>query len=105
MIKSTSGIKYLAAGKVGHRFHQAVITAERVFHQLLAVAGCGHTGHLQARVLLVNFEQLLPDQGQRVAEVGLVIGVQDLALLVHDHQFDGGGAGVDADMHRAALVR
>ena len=88
---------------MGHRFHQTVITAERVFHQLLAIAGCGHTGHLQARVLLVNFEQLLPDQGQRVAEVGLVIGVQNLALLVHDHQFDGGGAGVDADMHRAAL--
>ena len=78
--------KVFGGRKVGHRFHQTVITAERVFHQLLAIAGCGHTGHLQARVLLVNFEQLLPDQGQRVAEVGLVIGVQDLALLVHDHQ-------------------
>ena len=86
-----------------HRFHQTVIAAECVLHQLFAVAGGGHADHLQARVLLVNFQQLFPDEGQRVAEVRLIVGVKDLALLVHHHQLDGGGAGVDADMHRAAL--
>ena len=90
-------------GKVCHRLHQTVVAAEGVLHQLLTVAGGGDAGHLQARVLLVNFEQLIPDQGQRVAQVGLIVGVEDLALLVHHHQLDGGGAGVDADMHRAAL--
>ena len=93
----------LGGGEVGHRFHQTVITAEGVLHQLFAVAGGGHAGHLQAGVFLVDLEQLLPDEGQRVAEIGLIVGVQDLALLVHDHQLDGGGAGVDADVHRAAV--
>ena len=86
-----------------HRFHQTVIAAECVLHQVFAVAGGGHAGHLQAWVLLVNFQQLFPDEGQRVAEVRLIVGVKDLAFLVHHHQLDGGGAGVDADMHRAAL--
>ena len=88
---------------MSHRFHQTIITAEGVLDQFLTVAGGGHAGHLQAGVFPVDLDQLFPDQGQRVAKVGLVIGVQDLALLVHHHQLDGGGAGVDADMHRAAL--
>ena len=97
------GHKVFGGGEMSHRFHQTIITAEGVLDQLLAVAGGGHAGHLQAGVLPVDLDQLFPDQGQRVAKVGLVIGVQDLALLVHHHQLDGGGAGVDADMHRAAL--
>ena len=88
---------------MGHRLDQAVIAAEGVFDQLLAVAGGGHAGHLQAGVLVVDLEQLLPDEGQRVAEVGLVVGVEDVAVLVDDHQLDGGGARVDADVDRAAL--
>ena len=95
--------KVFCSGKVRHRFHQTVIAAECVLHQLFAVAGGGHADHLQARVLLVNFQQLFPDEGQRVAQIRLIVGVEDLALLVHHHQLDGGGAGVDADMHRPAL--
>ena len=95
--------KVLGSGKMRHRFHQTVITAESVLYQLLAVAGGGDAGHLQPRMLLVNLEQLLPDERQRVAEVGLIVGVQDLALFVHHHQLDGGRTGVDADMHRPAV--
>ena len=90
-------------GEVGHRLHQTVIAAEGILDQLLAVAGGGHAGHLKAGMLLVDLNELFPDQGQRVAEVRLIVGVQDLALFVHDHQLDGGGTGVDADMDRAAL--
>ena len=86
-----------------HRFHQTVIAAESILYQFLTVAGGGNACHLQPRVLLVNLEQLLPDKGQRVAEVGLIVGVQNLALFVHHHQLDGGRAGVDADMHRPAV--
>ena len=95
--------KVLGSGKMRHRFHQTVITAESVLYQLLAVAGGGNTGHLQPRVLLVDLEQLLPNQRQRVAKVGLIVGVQNLALFVHHHQLDGGRTGVDADMHRPAV--
>ena len=86
-----------------HRFHQTVIAAEGILYQFLAVAGGGNAGHLQSRVLLIDLEQLLPDEGQRVAEVGLIVGVQDLALFVHHHQLDSGRTGVDADMHRPAV--
>ena len=88
---------------MGHGLHEAEVAAEGVLDQLFAVAGGGHTGHLEAGVLFIDFQQLLPDKGQRVAEVRLIVGVEDLALLVHDHQLDGRRAGVDADMHRAAL--
>ena len=89
--------------EVGHRLHEAEVAAECVLHQLFAVAGGGHAGHLEAGVLFIELQQLLPDEGQRVAEVGLIVGVEDLTLLVHDHQLDGRRAGVDADVHRAAL--
>ena len=89
--------------EVGHGLHEAEVAAEGVLDQLFAVAGGGHAGHLEAGVLFIDLQQLLPDKRQRVAEVRLIVGVEDLALLVHDHQLDGGGAGVDADMHRAAL--
>ena len=95
--------KVLGSGKMRHRFHQTVITAESVLYQLLAVAGGGDACHLQPRVLLVNLEQLLSDEGQRVAKVGLIVGVQNLALFIHHHQLDGGRTGVDADMHRPAV--
>ena len=97
------GHEVFGGGEVGHRLHQAVVAAEGVLHQVFAVAGGGDAGHLQAGMGLVDFQQLLPDQGQRVAQVGLVVGVKDAALLVHHHQFDGGRARVDADVHRAAL--
>ena len=97
------GHEILGGGEVGHRLHQAVIAAEGVFDQVLAVAGGGHAGHLQAGVAAVDLQQLVPDQGQRVAQVGLVVGVEDAALLVHHHQLDGGGARVDADVDRPAL--
>ena len=95
--------KVFGSGEMCHRFHQTVIAAESVFHQFLTVAGGGDACHLQPRVLFVNLEQLLPDEGQRVAKVGLIVGVQNLALFVHHHQLDGGRTGIDADMHRPAV--
>ena len=97
------GHKIFGGGEVRHRLHQTVIAAEGILDQLFAVAGGGYAGHVQAGVLLIDLDELLLDEGQRVAEVRLIVGVQDLALFVHDHQLDGGGAGVDADVHGAAL--
>ena len=88
---------------MGHGFHHAQIGGERGFNQFFAVAGGGHAGHLQAGVPLVQLHQLLADQLQRLAQVGLIVGVQDAALVVDHHQLDGGGAGVNADVHRPAV--
>ena len=93
----------LGGGKVGHRLHQAAVAVESVLHQFLAVAGGGHAGDLQAGVVLIQFEQRLPHQRDGVAQVGAVTLEENVGVLVDDHQLDGGGARVDADVHRPAL--
>ena len=93
----------LGCGKVGHGLNKAAVTVEGVFDQFLAVAGGGHAGHLQAGMVLVQFQQRFLDQRDGVAQVGAVALKQDVGVLVDDHQLDGGGAGVDADMHRPAI--
>ena len=95
--------KVLGSGKVGHGLNKAAVTVESVFDQFLAVAGGGHAGHLQAGMVLVQFQQRFLDQRDGVAQVGAVAFKQDVGVLVDDHQLDGGGAGVDADMHRPAI--
>ena len=97
------GHKVLGGSKVGHSFYQAAVTMERILDQLFAVTGGGHAGDLQTGVPLVQFQQRFPHQGQRVAQVGLVAGEQDIIILVDHHQLDGGGTGVNTDMHRAAV--
>ena len=97
------GHEVLGGGEVGHRLHQTPVTVEGVLDELLAVAGGGDAGDLQPGVVLVQFEQRLPHQRHRVAQVGTVALKQDVGVLVDDHQLDGGGTGIDADMHRAAL--
>ena len=54
-------------------------------------------------MVLIQFEQRFPYQRQRVAQIGLVGGEQDVGVFVNDHQLDGGGAGIDADVDRAAV--
>ena len=93
----------LGRGKVGHGLNKAAVTVEGVFDQFLAVAGGGHAGHLQAGMVLVQFQQRFLDQRDGVAQVGAVAFKQDVGVLVDDHQLDGGGAGVDADMHRPTI--
>ena len=56
-------------------------------------------------MLVVELLQHLPDQGHRIAQVGLIVRKEDPGLLVDDHHLDGSGAGVDADVHRGGVVR
>ena len=93
----------LGGGEVGHRLHQPAVTVERVLDEFLAVAGGGHAGNLQARVLLIEFEQRLFDQRDGVAQVRTVALEQNVGIVVDDHQLDGGGAGVNADMYRPTV--
>ena len=56
-------------------------------------------------MLVIELLQHLPDEGHRIAQVGPVVGKEDAGILVDDHQLHGGGAGVDADVHRGGVVR
>ena len=97
------GQKVLGGGKVRDSLDKTAVTVERIFDELLAVAGGGHAGDLQARVIPVETEQRLPDERDRVAEVRTVALEQNVRVVVDDDELDGGGAGVDADMYRPAV--
>ena len=87
---------------MGHRLHHAVVGAEGAFHDVLAVARGGDGADLDAGVLFVDIQQQAADDGDGVAAVGLVAGVQKLVPPVDDRRLHRGGAGVDADVHRPA---
>ena len=93
----------LGGGKVRDSLDKTAVTVERIFDELLAVAGGGHAGDLQARVIPVETEQRIPDERNRVAEVRAVALEQNVRVVVDDDELDGGGAGVDADMYRPTV--
>ena len=93
----------LGGGKVRDSLDKTAVTVERIFDELLAVAGGGHAGNLQARVIPVETEQRIPDERDRVAEVRTIALEQNVRVVVDDDELDGGGAGVDADMYRPAV--
>ena len=97
------GQKVLGGGKVRDSLDKTAVTVERIFDELLAVAGGGHAGNLQARVIPVETKQRLPDEWDRVAEVRAVALEQNVRVVIDDDELDGGGAGVDADMYRPAV--
>ena len=76
---------------------------EGILDQSLAVAGGGDTGNLQVGMILIQAGEDLPHQRDGVAQVGLIIGEENVLVVVDDHQLDGGGTRVDADVHRAAV--
>ena len=89
---------------MGHCFHQPQVTGEGVFDQGLAVAGDRRPPDLDAAAAHgVDGPQLLQHDGHRVALVGVVIGVQEAAILCDEGQLGGGGAGVNAQPGGAAV--
>ena len=89
---------------MGHRFHQAQVTGEGIFDQVLAIAGDRCSPDLDAvSAHGVDGPQLLQHDGHRVALVGVVIGIQQAAVLCDEGQLGGGGAGVNAQPGGAAV--
>ena len=90
--------------QVGHGLHHAAVQPEGGPDQRLAVAGGAGPGHGGVRVFGVEFPQEIPHGGQGIALVGHVGGLEQVEVLVHGHGLDGGGAGVDADVHPAVVA-
>ena len=89
---------------MGHRLHNAVVHPEGAADDFLPVAGHRPGGDADIRAQLIKLPQKFPDKGDGVAGVLLVFGIEQPPLLVGDHRFDGGGACVDAHVHRAGLL-
>ena len=90
---------------MGHGLHLAVVQEERGLHQGLAVA-CGagaHDAHA-LRQLLMDLLQGADGGLQRAAVIIAVEGIEQGAVLPHQSDFGGGGAGVDAQERVAFIV-
>ena len=60
---------------------------------------------MHPRMLPAEGEEGLSQDGHGAPLVGLVVREEEVPGLVDDRQLHGGGAGVDADMYRAGVVR
>ena len=98
------GHELFGGGEVGHRLHHPVVHPKGPLDDLLPVAGDRPGGDPHVRLEGVQFLQKGLDQGDGVAGILLVLGVEHPPLPVGDHRLDGGGTGVDADEHRLGDV-
>ena len=89
---------------MGHGLHHAAVQAEGGLDQRLAVARGARPRHGGVRVFRVELAQEIPHGRQGIALVGHVGGLEEVEILVHGHGLDGGGAGIDADIHPAVVA-
>ena len=91
------GVEVAGGAVVGHRLHQPGVAGEGIFDEVLAVAGDGRALDGDAAAAqLVDLPELLQHDGHRVAQVGVVVGVEQAAVGGNQRDFGGGGTGVDA---------
>ena len=90
---------------VGHGLHQSRVTAEGSLDQVLPIAGDGAAADGQVPCPTVDGFELVQHHGHRVAPVGAVVGVQQVARLVDQGQLGGGGTGVDAQICPSGIAR
>ena len=89
-----------------HGLDQPPVDVKGVTDQLLAVAGdAGAFDGDMIAAQAVYFGELFLHDADRIAPVGVVVGVQNLPVPAHQHQLGGGGAAVDAQESIAAVIR
>ena len=83
--------------QVGYGFHQPQVAGEGVLDEILTVAGDGGTlDDHTVTALLINFLELGQDDAHGVAQIGVVEGVEDVAVRIDQDHLGGGGTCVDA---------
>ena len=89
---------------VGHCLHKAHVAGEGVFDQVLAVAGdSGAADGDTVAAEPVYLPELLQHDGHGVAEVGVVVSIQQAAVRRDEGHFRGSGTGVDAQIGVAPI--
>ena len=89
---------------VRHGLHETAVQMERPLDQFLAVTGDRGTGDGHAGIRLrVDIAQLLAHHVHRISFIVTVIGIQDRAFRIDQHEFRRRAAAVDAQI-RLALI-
>ncbi len=99
------GLEVAGRRKMGHGLHQAVVAAQGLAAQQLAIAGGGGRGNHHLGGCLIQGQHHLAQHRHGVAAVGLVALVQHLAVLAQQHGFQGGAARVYAQVRPPAVAR
>ena len=90
-------LQILCCIKVRHRFDDAVVHAEGVTNQVLAIAGDGTCEQLAVRIFLVEVRQIAAYSDDGITLVALVERIEQLALRTQHGNLNRRAAGVNAD--------
>ena len=90
-------LQMLGGIKMGHGFHEAIIKAEGMTNQILAITRDRTGQKLAMRIIFIKCSQIIAHSDHGIALIALVEGIQKLARGTHHGDFDGRAAGVNAD--------
>ena len=90
-------LQILRCIKVRHRFDDAVVHAEGVANQVLAIAGDSTCEQLAVRIFLVEVRQIAAYSNDGITLVALVERIEQLALGTQHSNLNRRAAGVNAD--------
>ena len=90
-------LQILCCIKVRHRFDDAVVHAEGVANQVLAIAGNGTCQQPTLRIFLVEVRQIAAYSDDGITLVALVERIEQLALGTQHGNLNRRAAGVNAD--------
>ena len=97
------GEKRTGGFEMGHCFNQTEIHAKRVPDQILAVTGDRAGEDIPGGIFGPQIPDKIKHMGNRIALIALIAGQQQLTVTGDDHGLDGGGTGINAQIHIAGI--
>ena len=88
----------LGRRKMRDGFHNAPVNSKCVFQELFPVSGDGGGADPNIGMIVIQPQQIFPDDRDRVAGIALIHRIEDLPVLAEQHGFDGGGTRIDAQI-------
>ena len=89
---------------MGHSLYQPGIHGERILHQFFPIACCRTALYFQRWIDTINFFQCFSHQFYRFPVRKHIFMIQNFIIFAYHHNFHSGRAGINTDMHSAAVA-